>query len=59
MYLIAFGPFVVAAILAILAIVNWHRNLGSTPLFWAFVTGAILCIGIGVLIPAMLTLGDV
>jgi len=58
-YLIVYGPFVVAAIFAILAMINWRRNLGATPLFWALVTGAILCVCVGVFIPIALTLGGV
>jgi hypothetical protein len=57
-YAIFYGPYLVAGILAILALIGWHRNLGPTPSVWVLLGCAAALFGLGLLLPIGIWLGD-
>jgi hypothetical protein len=55
---IFYGPFAIAGILTILALVVWHRNLGPTPSVWVLLASAALLVGLGLVLPIGIWVGD-
>jgi hypothetical protein len=56
---IFYGPHMVAALLVVIAIITWRRNLGPTPVVWALIGSAILLVFVGLIFPIGIWLGDI
>jgi hypothetical protein len=52
------APVLMAAVLAVIAGVVWHRNLGPTPLFWALIGCTILLVSFPFYLAIGIWLGD-
>jgi len=57
-YVIFFGPYVVAGLVLLVALVIWHRNLGPTPSVWVLLSCAAVLIAFGLYLPIGIWLGD-
>lgn len=58
-HVIFYGPILVAVLLAVIAMIVWHRNLGSTPLVWVLIGCAILLGCLALLFPIAIWYGDI
>ncbi len=58
-YVLAYGPYIAAAVLALLAVIVWHRNLGPTPLTWLLFAGAVVLVAFEMYLRWALWHGDV